>query len=323
MATLHKLTCLAAGIAALGMQACSTAPDGREAAVPASGVVELREAGLYANYYPAETQEPGPAILLLGGSEGGLNPLVSEEAELLRGLGYSVLQLSFYRSPGQPDNLEMVPLETFDRGLDWLIARSEVDPARVGIFGTSKGAEAALITATRHPDEIASVVAVVPSSVSWQGINWAFDQRPAEASWSLAGEAYPALPYGDWDPATGLYSLYENGLKAVDSHPETAIKVEQTEAPKLLICGSADALWPSCDMSYAIQNRATLMEGPEVTILAYEGAGHGAGGAPRAEFDPATAAEPLDFGGTRGANRAARIDGWPKTLAFLERTLKE
>ena len=59
-----------------------------------------------------------PAILLLGGSEGGLSPLVAEDAFALRDAGYHVLQLSYYQSPGQAENLEMVALEIFDRGLE-------------------------------------------------------------------------------------------------------------------------------------------------------------------------------------------------------------
>ena len=309
-------------LAAMVVQACSTLPADQVATAP-SGVVELREADLFANYYPAVSGKPGPAVLMMGGSEGGLNPAVSDEAMLLQELGYSVLQLSFYRADGQPDNLEMIPLETFERGLDYLSSREGVDPSRVAIFGTSKGAEAALITATRHPDDIAAIVAIVPSNVSWQGINWAFDGRPAEASWSLDGEAYPFLPYGAWDPASGLYSLYDNGLKALGEHSATEIAIEKTRAPVLLICGKDDALWPSCPMSDAIAARAGRLNGPEVTMLSYDGAGHGAGGAPNPDFDPATADEALEFGGTRGSNHAARMDSWPKVLAFLEVALKD
>ncbi len=308
-----------AGVALVGCAGVTT-PD---VAVGASSVdmIELREPGLFANYFPAAVSEPGPAIILLGGSEGGLNPASAREARLLRDEGFSVLQLSFYKSPGQPDNLEMIPLETFDRGLDWLAARAEVDPRRVGIFGTSKGAEAALITAVRHPDEISAIVAVVPSSVSWQGINWDFDGRPPEASWSLDGMPFPALPYGDWDEATGLYSLYANGLEGVDAHKDAIIRIEETEAPVLLICGGADTLWPSCPMSDALIARAQTFGGPKIDLLAYPEAGHGAGGAPSLTFDPARAGEALSYGGTRGASQSAREDGWPKTLAFLKASL--
>ena len=284
-------------------------------------VIELRETNLIANFYPASgAAAPGPAILMLGGSEGGLSDSVSRDARALRAEGFSVLQVSFYRFEGQEQNLEMVPLERFDRALDWLLARDEVDASRVGIFGTSKGAAAALIVASRRP-ELNAIVAVVPSSVSWTGINWDFDERPPESSWSTNGEAYPALPYGDFDYKTGLYSLYANGLDRVVDHPDAAIAIENTSAATLLICGGADALWPSCPMAEAIDARAEAMDGPDVTVLTYPEAGHGAGGLPSVTLDPETADEPLDWGGTRRTNRAAQKDSWPKTVAFLKETL--
>ncbi|MEM5516037.1 acyl-CoA thioester hydrolase/BAAT C-terminal domain-containing protein [Henriciella sp. AS95] len=309
------------------LSSCQSAPgtpmSAAQAAPPAipDDVIELREPDLIANFYPATTTDaPGPAILMFGGSEGGLSDGVARDAEALRAEGFSVLQISFYRFEGQEQNLEMVPLERFDRALDWLLARGEVDAGRVGIFGTSKGAEAALIVASRRP-EIEAVVAIVPSSVSWAGINWDFDGRVPEPSWSLKGEPYPALPYGDFDYKTGLYSLYANGLKAVGEHEEAVIAVEESDAPTLLICGGSDALWPSCPMAEAIEARAEAMGGPEVTVLAYLDAGHGAGGLPSEALDPETADEPLDWGGTRRANRAAQQENWPKTLEFLKETL--
>lgn len=298
------------------MSAAEAAP----AAIP-DDVIELREPDLIANFYRSTTTDaPGPAILMVGGSEGGLSQGVALDAEALRAEGFSVLQISFYRFEGQEQNLEMVPLERFDQALDWLLARDEVDAGRVGIFGTSKGAEAALIVASRRP-EIEAVVAIVPSNVSWAGINWDFDGRVPETSWSLDGEPYPALPYGDFDYETGLYSLYANGLKAVGEHEEAVIAVEESDAPMLLICGGSDALWPSCPMAEAVEARAEAMGGPEVTVFAYPDAGHGAGGLPSEALDPETADAPLDWGGTRRTNRAAQEDNWPKTVEFLKEAL--
>lgn len=321
---LGAAACLALPLILSSCQSAPGAPMSAAQAAPAAipdDVIELREPGLIANFYPATTAEaPGPAILMFGGSEGGLSAGVARDAEALRAEGFSVLQISFYRFEGQEQNLEMVPLERFDRALDWLLTRGEVDAGRVGIFGTSKGAEAALIVASRRP-EIEAVVAIVPSSVSWAGINWDFDGRVPEASWSLNGEPYPALPYGDFDYQTGLYSLYANGLKAVGEHEEAVISVEESEAPMLLICGGSDALWPSCPMADAIDARAEAMGGPEVTVLAYPDAGHGAGGLPADTLAPETADEQLDWGGTRRANRAAQQENWPKTVEFLKETL--
>ena len=277
---------------------------------------QLRTETLYADYFPARAASAGPGILLLGGSEGGLGSGARRDALALRDHGYNVLQVSFYRAPGQLENLERVPLETFDHALAWLQDREEVEADHIGIYGTSKGAEAALIVASRHR-EIAAIVAAVPSSVSWTGINWAFDGRPAEPSWSLNGEAYPAVPYGAWDPELGLYSLYANGLAGLDADSPAIIPVEQTGAPMLLICGGADMLWPSCDMSEQIRARAS--ERSDVTILAYPEAGHFVAGVPAEE---PSEAEDSEYGGTTLSNYASQKDSWPKILDFLDDALR-
>jgi dienelactone hydrolase len=56
--------------------------------------------------------------------------------------------------------------------------------------------------------------------------------------------------------------------------------------------------------------------------LVYQGSGHGVGTFPYlptgvALVDPVTG-KYLVLGGTRAADEAARADGWPKVLAFLD-----
>jgi uncharacterized protein len=309
-------------LALLGVMAACTHP----APMPAADAelaaevredLQLRTETLYADYFPARTASAGPGILLLGGSEGGLGSGARRDALALRDQGYNVLQVSFYRAPGQLENLERVPLETFDHALAWLRNRQEVKAGHIGIYGTSKGAEAALVVASRHP-EIAAIVAAAPSSVSWTGINWAFDGRPAEPSWSLNGEAYPAVPYGAWDPELGIYSLYANGLAALDVDSPAILAVEQTSAPILLICGGADMLWPSCDMAEQIRARAGGR--PDVTILTYPEAGHFVAGVPA---EAPSEAEDSEYGGTTVTNHASQKDSWPKILGFLADALRD
>lgn len=288
------------------------------AAMPAVSLA-VNEAGVIGEFFPAGQGGRGPAILLFGGSEGGLGKGARRSAAALQASGFNVLQIAFFKAPGQPDNLELVPLETFDNALVWLKSRAEVDAARIGIIGTSKGGEAALIVAARHPD-ISAVVANVPSSVSWQGINWARDGRVPEASWSLAGEAVPALPYGAWDNALGIYGLYSNGLKAVADYPDTVIRAEDIMGRILLICGEQDTLWPSCEMSRQVQARVAAAGGREVRLLAYDNAGHEASGLPIEDFDAVTA-DLGSLGGTPEGNQAARVDSWPRVVAFFRETL--
>jgi len=281
--------------------------------------VELRSPELYANYFPAGEKSNGATLLLIGGSEGGLSKAGQRDALYFQDVGYNVLQLSFYLAEGQPKNLEMIPLELFDGAIEWLRARSEVSMDKFGIVGTSKGAEAALIVASRHT-EIDAVVAIVPSSVSWQGINWARDGRAPEASWSANGKAVASLPYGAWENELGLFSLYKNGLEVADQFDEAFIPMESSQAKTLLICGGADTLWPSCPMAEQLKSRAIEKGGPDVSILNYPEAGHFVSGVPDTDVDPADQT-PVTFGGTVASNYAAQLDNWPKIVEFLNDNL--
>ena len=132
---------------------------------PGPGGKPIRQPGLVGNFYAGAGAGRRPAILLLGGSEGGLGSAVDGQAQLLAREGFAVLALAYYRLPGQPERFELVPLESFTRALDWLKAQGAVDPQLLAVMGTSKGAEAALLVASRRPD-VGAVVAAAPSHVA-------------------------------------------------------------------------------------------------------------------------------------------------------------
>jgi hypothetical protein len=273
--------------------------------------------GLVGNYFPAAGGRRQPAILLLGGSEGALGEAGKRSALALQGQGFTVLQLAYYRAPGQSRHLKNVPIEYFDTALRWLARQPEADPERIALLGASKGAEAALLVAARHP-EIDAVVAGMPSSVVWPAISFI---GGTDSSWSEKGRPMPPLPFGGFSGSPSIKSLYENGLKRVAAHPEALIPVERISAPILLICGEADALWPSCAMARQVRDRARRHGRPPVTLLAYPDAGHSVLGQPWPAGSPAI--ERLGrSGGTNGGNNAARAHGWPRILAFLNSALK-
>lgn len=278
----------------------------------------VSERGLFANYFPVEGGVPGPAVLVLGGSEGGIDSSLKRQAIDLQMEGFSVLTPSYFGAPGQLGNLELVPLETFDRALNWLCSRPEVDPDRVAIMGHSKGAEAALLAATRHP-EVRALVASAPSSVVWPGIDWT--SFKADPSWTARGKPLSVLPYGPFRFSLlfgDVGSLYEEGLEKQKDHPEAAIEVEKIRAPILLVCGKADSLWPACPMARQLRDRASERGGAPVRVLAYDGAGHRSFGPPVAPDHQSL----RRWGGTSEANNAARVDGWPKVIDFLREHLR-
>jgi dienelactone hydrolase len=286
-----------------------------QVAEPGTTGRRVAEQGLLANYFPGRGEGRRPAILFLGGSEGGLSETARRNALALQAQGFSVLQLSYYRAPGQPPHLELIPLEYFSGALSWLQAQPETDPERIGIIGVSKGAEAALLVGARD-SRVKALVAAAPSSVAWQGSS--FDStREFGSSWSVAGKPVDHLSFGRWRWWVDMYPVLTEALATLPKHEGAAIPVERISAPVMLICGEADRLWPACPMSRQLTERARKRGGPAVTLLAYPGASHGAFGQPLRGGDPGY--DKLE--GAQLATNRARTDGWPRVVAFLRNAL--
>lgn len=275
--------------------------------------------GIFANYFPAKGDGPHPAILLLGGSEGGLGRDMRALALLLQAEGYSTLQLAYHNAPGKSAKLKNIPLEDFTKGLDWLKRQPGVDGSRLGLVGYSKGAEAGLLVATRYPGIRAAVMGM-PSSVVWDGMtgeNYMFGSF--SSSWSEKGEPVPHLAYKGQPGGDGLMPVFVNGLKELDKNPAAVIPVEKFGGRLMLVCGEAEKLWPSCPMADQIAARAAKAGAPAPIVLRYKDAGHGVMGAPFA--DEKARRYWTKLGGTEAGNTAARADSWAKIRAFLKAEL--
>lgn len=289
---------------------------------PAAGGQRVTQDGLLGNFYPAP--RPGaPAVLVLGGSEGGLAQYTDQTGRMLAEQGFNALVLSYWGGPGQHPRMEHLPLETFDTALAWLGRQPTVDPSRMGVIGASKGGEAALLVASRHP-ELRAVVGLVPSHVVWQGLDQAELWRMVTGiggTWTEAGQEVPYLPYHpDYRGGGELVELYRMSLQNAAQHPDAVIPVERSTAPMLLVCGEQDTMWPSCDMSREVQQRARAAGTPEVTLLAYRDAGHLAGGPPLPEGS--SFREQLgQWGGSIEGNEHSRADSWPQVVEFLRSNL--
>ncbi len=279
----------------------------------------IASSGMFANYYPAAGTGRHPAILLLGGSEGGLGRDMRALALLLQAEGYSTLQLAYHNAPGKSAKLRNIPLEDFTRGLDWLKQQPGVDAARVGIVGYSKGAEAGLVVATRYPGIRAAVLGM-PSSVVWDGMTGEnYMLGSFSSSWSEQGKPLPHLAYKGQPGNDGLMPVFVNGLKALDKNPAAIIPVEKFKGKLLLVCGEAEKLWPSCPMTDQIVARAARAGASAPVVLRYKDAGHGVMGAPFA--DDKARKYWARLGGTEAGNAAARADSWVKIAAFLKAEL--
>ncbi len=282
--------------------------------------------GLPANFYRGEDGGPRPAILLLGGSEGGLREYRNVFARQLSDEGYAVLYQSYYATSESNRSFNMVPLETLDASLDWLSSNPDIRPGPIAVIGHSKGAEGALLLATRDA-RVGAVVAAMPSDVVWQGFDFdSIDMSQFASSWSEDGEPVAYLPYQSlaWHEYFSVdaprFEMFNRSRDMVSDHPDAFIPVELTNTALLLICGRDDTLWPGCRMAEAIEERATTGSDSAVEVLAYDNAGHWA-------FGPASDIHENDsqtlgrMGGTVDGDVAARLDQWPRILSFLEDTI--
>ena len=151
--------------------------------------VQVAQGSLVGTFVVRADGKRHPGIVVLGGSEGGLH---AEEARLFAAHGYAAFALAYFGVAPLPKELSAIPVETVTRGIDWLAARPEVDARRIGIEGGSKGAELALLVASRDP-RIHAVVVVAPSAYVWFGLAFA-SGAPQTSSWSTGGAPVAYVP---------------------------------------------------------------------------------------------------------------------------------
>jgi dienelactone hydrolase len=262
----------------------------------------VAEDGFAGTYVALAGAPRGPAVLVIGGSEGGDPSIV---AAGLAARGIPALSVAYFKAPGLPDQLARIPLEYFDRPLAWLQRQPEVDPDRLWVWGASRGSEAAALVATGRPDAVHGLLAMSPSSTA----NCAFipGSRPScpdQPAWLRNAEPVPYTR--QWDNP------------APTDQPAAVIPVEAITGPVLTLCGGADLLWHSCRYSAAIHARLQErnVRYPR-RALEYPDAGHAIDfpmpylpGIQQAEGQNLNGATPL-------ANERARADAWPRVLDFI------
>jgi dienelactone hydrolase len=242
----------------------------------------------------ANANERHPAVLVLGGSGGGIPP-ASGPAGGLASRGYAVLALAYFGVDGLPSVLSNIPLEYFGTALQWMAAQPSVDPARIGVLGASRGAELALLLGAGYPG-IHTVIAYMPSNVVWRGCC----DMSTTVAWTVGGRAVA----------------------------RTEIPVEKIQGAVLLISGKDDGVWESAPMAEKIvarlkQNHFTY----RVESLTYDHAGH-AIGRPYASTMNLSRRHPISgremhFGGTPSGTAKAREDSWHHLLEFIDHNLRD
>lgn len=274
-----------------------------------------------------------PGVIVLGGSEGSCPDGVY--ARLLATKGYVVLALASFNANGLPKELMDVPLEYFINATKWFGDHKNVKDEPMGVIGWSKGGELALLLSSKV-SKLQVVVAYVPSSVVFQGIQQSF-KKPS-SSWRYKNEPLPFITYGiPWKNILRLLTkkpvsfrpTYSKGLEKSknDQLEKASIPIEDIGGPILLISGKDDQMWNATHMCNMIIERLKNKNYKyEFSHLSYENTGHGI----TCPYQPVLGREvassggrvSFKLGGTAEGHAQADLDSWNHVLKFLDRHLK-
>jgi dienelactone hydrolase len=296
-------------------------------------ITKVMDGGLIATLHLPRVAGRRPAVIVLSGSEGGVAG-ANLFGEPLAANGFVALCLAYFAMDGLPPDLTEIPLEYFNRAIEWLRGHAAVDGDRLAVFGSSRGGEAALLVGATFPD-IKAVVANVPSHVVWQGMS--SDSSQKTSSWSLVGEALPFVPLVTPRLGTTWREWFEASLSQPAVPAEATIPVERINGSILFVTGTHDGIWPCSTMADRAMERLRRHRFAfHAEHARYEGGGH-AILMPPYRVGPIENPWPLQsyrqpewmraglpalaLGGTAEGNYLARMDAWKRMVAFLKQHL--
>ncbi|WP_298930248.1 alpha/beta fold hydrolase [uncultured Ramlibacter sp.] len=272
---------------------------------------------------------PHPLVIYMNGSSGGVN---APRAALFASRGYQCLALAIFNYEGRPRYLNDMPLEYFERALQW--ARRTLVPRDgfVALSGISRGGETALLVASEYPQLVSAVVAYVPSAATHGVVSAGAPGTGRDAQvWTRGGQPLPHLwqdnAHADWDAAYATQPPYRqthaflSATRDAQAFERARIPVERFPGPAMLVSASDDGFWPSTAYSEMVV-RSRQAQGLPTLHHVCEGAGHHV----HYPWLPATLiSKPhamsgllLDAGGTAAANAAGNAQSYHAVLAFLE-----
>jgi dienelactone hydrolase len=287
------------------------------------------EAGLVGVYAAPKNGKKLPTLIILHGSEGNNIEKARNNALSFARQGFATLAVAWYTQSYEPT--EHVPTSgmeidanQLERAREWLVLQPEADGKRMGLFGTSKGGEFAMLGASRFR-WVKAAVGCVPSDVVWQGFGEGEAILPRRSTWRLDGRSLPFVPlFGYVD---GRFrdntDRYERSRRFnADAVMAARIPIEKTNAKLLLIAGDRDEVWASGMMA---RNIATTMKqsgkGKKVETAIFPMAGHqicGDGSFPVRAYgrdDPDPDRKSLN------AEGHASVQAFRRTIAFLKASL--
>lgn len=235
--------------------------------------------GFEAILYPG-TGRKDKVMIVMSGSNGGMS-LTRQEAKFYHDHGIPALALALFKTKQTPKDLSCVPVEYVEKAISWLENKGY---KKIGIDGTSKGSEMALLAASMF-SKISCVIARVPSHFISEGLSGSGKNKgPSGTScWSYQGKQIPFAPY-----RSRSFNLLKLLIKEKELHiitfnrdkeitDETLIPIENIQAPILLISSQHDEVWPSYESACYMENKLTDIHFPYPhKHIAYEHMSHAA-----------------------------------------------
>jgi dienelactone hydrolase len=285
---------------------------------------EINEHGFVGSYFAPENAENKPTVVLIGGGAWGDywgNEFVKKD--------YVAFSLPYTGVAELPALAEEIPLEYFEKALEWLQNQKEVDSSKIIVMGASRNAELALLLAATFPALIQGVIAYSPSSVSWANTVLPYNSDVIKASWQLKGKDIPFIPMeklkGNESDTLETLSYWMAGLSKKDFRDKASIPVENINGAILLFSGKQDEVWPAVFMANAIENRLKSHEFQfKCDNIQYENAGHLIATKPETKYNMETGSMfigekeyAFKYGGTAEGDWNAKQDAKQKVFDFL------
>lgn len=285
----------------------------------------VRENGLVALYLRPKGEVAWPAIIVVGGSEGGIKSaegLAYRFAER----GWAALAIAYFGAEALPPALASIPLEYFGAGVTWLNRQPLVVTETLAVAGVSRGAELALLLAAHNP-AFKRVVAWAPSHVVWGPVG-AFKDASISA-WTRGGRPLAFVTHArepDYSvrPYRGTPDFLAD-LRQTALVEAAAIPVEKIQGAVLLLSGEDDQVWPSTLMARLALKRLAAANHPyRFEHVSFPDAGHliGPGSDPGLIEAKHPTGVVMAFGGSRRGNQAAQEKGWAKVMEFLRADIR-
>jgi dipeptidyl aminopeptidase/acylaminoacyl peptidase len=201
--------------------------------------------------------ENQPLLVGFGGAEGGnawVRNYLKPQRDRFLAQGYAFLAVAYFGEEGIPKEIDRISLESVYAAIAEAANHPKVNRECIAIIGASKGAELALVLASRYPD-IKAVVAVVPGNAVFAAHTIAMNT----SSFSSNSEPLPFVPV-PWSAVPALIkrdlrAAWEEMLKDSEAVARAAIPVENINGPIFLLSATRDEFWPSTEMSETIMRR--------------------------------------------------------------------